>query len=306
MTGLSSQSSRRAWDLSRKQHGVIGHDQLVELGLSRHAIAARLHSRRLHRLFRGVYAVGRPEVGAYGRWFAAVMACGEAAALSHRDALALWGIRPKKSGPIHVSIPYPGNASRSGIAVHRRFSFGARDVIDHYGIRVTTPALTLVDVALGTSDAQLERDISEADQRGVIRFDALLREIERMPQRPGLGRIKRLIFRHTFRLSRSQLERVFRPLGRRAGLGDPESLAIVNGVEVDFWFEELGLAVEAKSLTYHRTPAKQNNDVIRDHRHVVNDVLPLHFTHWQIAKQPRYVEGVLRNVARRRRRSRAS
>src|SRR3954452_5514104 len=40
---------------------------------------------RLHRLHRGVYAVGHTGVGLHGRWIAALFACGKGALLSHRS-----------------------------------------------------------------------------------------------------------------------------------------------------------------------------------------------------------------------------
>lgn len=118
-----------------------------------------------------------------------------------------------------------------------------------------------------------------------------------MPARPGLARAKRLIEPYTFRLTRSDVERLFLPIAGRAGLPLPETRAIVNGVEVDFWFPELGLVAEVDSLKYHRTPIKQLRDVRRDHKHLATDLVPLRFTDWQVARERREVEGILREVA---------
>jgi very-short-patch-repair endonuclease len=76
----------------------------------------------------------------------------------------------------------------------------------------------------------------------------------------------------------------------------PETRAIVEDFEVDFWFPTLGLLVEADSLTYHRTPGKQVQDRLRDQAHFAADLVPLRFTHRQIAHQPQYVEQRLRQV----------
>jgi hypothetical protein len=45
----------------------------------------------LHRLHRGVYAVGHRSVSPEGRWMAAVLACGGGAVLGHLAAATLWG-----------------------------------------------------------------------------------------------------------------------------------------------------------------------------------------------------------------------
>jgi len=233
---------------------------------------------------------------------AATMAGGDGAVISHGDAAALWNIGRRSKGSIHISVIYPRKVRRRGLQVHRRSSLEARDMTRRHGIPVTTPAATIVDIAVSEPEPRLERVINEADQLRVLGFAALCRELERMPRRPGLGCVKAIILRHTFRLTRSELERLFLPIAQRAGLPVPQTLVVVNGFEVDFYWPELRLVVEAKSLTYHRTPAKQTKDVIRDQRHLANETLPLHFTHWQIAKQPRYVEGILADVARKRRR----
>ena len=58
---------------------------------ARAAIEGRVKRGRLHRIHRGVYAVGHMALTRYGRFMAAVLACGEGAALSHFSAAVLWG-----------------------------------------------------------------------------------------------------------------------------------------------------------------------------------------------------------------------
>jgi very-short-patch-repair endonuclease len=268
------------------------------LGYSDRAIEHRLAICRLHRFFRGIYIVGRPEVSTYGRWFGAVLACGEGAVLSHISAARLWGIVPREAPLIHVSVTR-GERRQQGIVVHRRSNLARRDLRRRYRIPVTAPATTIVDIAAGQPEHRLERAINDADQLGVIRFDVLVRELARMPRRRGLGSVNALILRHTFRLTRSELERLFLPIARRAALPTPETRATVNGFEVDFWFPGLGIVVEADSLTYHRTPGKQLQDRLRDQAHFAAGLIPLRFTHWQIARQASYVEERLRAVAPR-------
>ena len=71
---------------------------------------------------------------------------------------------------------------------------------------------------------------------------------------PGVGRLREILDRRTFRYTRSELERVFIPLARQAGLPMPLTSVDVNGHEVDFYFPDLELVVETDGLTYHRTP----------------------------------------------------
>src|SRR3954463_3849068 len=87
-----------------RQHGVIARWQLLERGYNADAINHRIETKWLHPIFRGVYAVGRPDVGRLGLWMAAVLACGRSAVISHESAAALWGIWIY-TGAIVVSVP---------------------------------------------------------------------------------------------------------------------------------------------------------------------------------------------------------
>jgi hypothetical protein len=87
--GAKSARDRGVAAIADAQQGVVARAQLMEVRLTRREIGAWVAAGRLHRLHRGVYAVGHNRLRAQGRWMAAVLACGEGAALSHRDAAAL-------------------------------------------------------------------------------------------------------------------------------------------------------------------------------------------------------------------------
>src|SRR5919199_5415357 len=78
---------------AERQHGLITHAQLERAGLSRSAVRHAVSSRRLWRVHRGVFGVGCRKLSEEGIWLAAVLACGDDAALSHTTAAALWGVR---------------------------------------------------------------------------------------------------------------------------------------------------------------------------------------------------------------------
>ncbi len=142
-------------ELTARQHGVVAHRQLLELGLSSSAIGRRAARGALHRVHRGVYAVGHPAVSLQGRWMAAVLSAGDAAVLSHQTAAALHGLLPAAGPPIHVTARKrkPGEP---GILVHGSSLPGdertARD-----GIPVTEPMRTLVDLTAVLSPHRLQR-----------------------------------------------------------------------------------------------------------------------------------------------------
>jgi hypothetical protein len=271
---------------------------LLALGFSRRGIEHRLRTGRLHTISPGVYAVGRRELTPEGRWMAAVLACGEGAALSHQSAAALWRIGSEARGRIDLTVPARRETHRSGLEVHSRPSLPARDFTRRLNIPVTTPVRTLIDLATVLDDNRLERAVNQADVHDLVDPESLREALVPRTGQPGVKRLASLLDCHTFRLSDSDLEIYFRPLAARADLPVPETKAWVLGFEVDFHFPSLGLVVETDGLRYHRTPAQQARAVERDQTHAAAGLRVLRFTHWQIAKEPDYVVGVLGRMLR--------
>ncbi|MBW8060531.1 MAG: type IV toxin-antitoxin system AbiEi family antitoxin domain-containing protein [Solirubrobacterales bacterium] len=87
-----SERERETAALATRQHGVVARRQLLAAGLGSRAIEGRIDAGRLHKLHRGVYAVGHERLSQRGFWMAAALAAGESAVLSHRSAAALWGL----------------------------------------------------------------------------------------------------------------------------------------------------------------------------------------------------------------------
>jgi predicted transcriptional regulator of viral defense system len=134
-------------EIAASQHGVISLTQLRELGLSARAVQNRVAIGKLHRIHRGVYAVGHPVLSKEGRWMAAVLACGPDALLSHRSAAALWGIRPTARSRIDVTLGRPTGRAVPGIDIHRTRTLRAQDATKVTNIPCTTVARTLLDLA---------------------------------------------------------------------------------------------------------------------------------------------------------------
>ncbi|MGH2803592.1 MAG: type IV toxin-antitoxin system AbiEi family antitoxin domain-containing protein, partial [Thermoleophilaceae bacterium] len=68
---------QRVAALATHQHGVVSRAQLIDLGLTDYAIRRQVRSARLHRVHRGVYAVGHPRLTLHGRFLAAVLRYGD-------------------------------------------------------------------------------------------------------------------------------------------------------------------------------------------------------------------------------------
>jgi very-short-patch-repair endonuclease len=286
------------WALARRQHGVISRRQLLEHGLNGDAIKHRVATGRLHRVARAVYAVGRPDLTQYGIWMAAVLACGPGAVLSGESAAVLWEIRRPGRARIEVSVP-PGAVRRARGVVVRRRVLAPHEITRRDGIPVTTPVLTLIDLAGRLRADHLEAAINEADKHDLVDPEALRSALDTATRRPGVAALRQILDHRSFTLTDSELERRFLPLARQAGLPQPQTGVHLNGFKVDFYWPELGLVVETDGLRYHRTPAEQARDRRRDQAHTAAGLTQLRFTHAQVVFEAAYVKSTLASVARR-------
>jgi very-short-patch-repair endonuclease len=282
--------------LARDQHGVLTRRDLLALGFTEKGIKHRVASGRLHPISSGIYAVGRPELTPHGRWMAAVLVCGDGAALSHRSAAELWGIGYEEKGRIDVTVARRCEIKRSGLKVRSRPKLPERSVVRRFEIPVTNPTQTLVDLATELKPMRLERAVNQADVHDLVDPETLRRSLDAYVGMPGARTLRTMLDRHTFRLSDSDLEIYFRPLALAAGFPVPLTKQWVLGFKVDFHFPDHGLIVETDGLRYHRTPAQQARMVKRDQTHTSHGFRVLRFTHWQIAHAPNEVVDVLGRV----------
>jgi hypothetical protein len=131
-----------------RQRGLITRPQLTALGVTRAAIDHAIVRGRLHRVHHAVYSlVPFPALPPLAAELAAVLACGDAALLSHHSAAATWGFRPSFTGLVHVTAigsdagrERPGllaalrqsqhprtRGQRQGRQLHRRLSLAPRE-----------------------------------------------------------------------------------------------------------------------------------------------------------------------------------
>lgn len=91
--------------LAQRQGGVVSRSQLESCGLLSSGISRWVRQGRLHRVHRGVYAVGHRAFGIEGRLHAALLHAGNGAALSHTTAARWWRLSDAEPQVIHVSAP---------------------------------------------------------------------------------------------------------------------------------------------------------------------------------------------------------
>ena len=209
---------------------------------------------------------------------AAVLACGEGAVLSHRSAAALWAIRHPRNGDIDVTVPSTaGKTSRAGIALHRSSTLIASSCTSRFGIPVTTPTRTLVDLRAVLSPAQLAGALREAEFLG-------------LPIGGGA----------TPDRARTDLEQLFIAVCRRHRLPMPAVNVKVDRFEVDFLWAEHRLIVEVDGWASHRTRSAFEEDRSRDARLAVLGHEVLRFTWRQVERDSSGVAKTIRARLRAR------
>jgi Protein of unknown function (DUF559) len=235
-----------------------------------------------------------------GLWLAAVLSCGPNAALSHEAGAQHLEIRRQIGAVIEVIVPADSAPRRrQGIRIHRRSRLTPDEVLVDDGIPVTNVICTLVDLAVRLERHALEAAINEADKRGLANPEQLRTDLGKLSRRPGIAKLRQALDERTFTLTDSELERRFLPLAGKAGLSPPLTQQWVCGFKVDFYWPELGLVVETDGLRYHRTPAQQAQDHVRDQTLLAAGLTPLRFTHGQIYYTPAHVQETLQTIAGR-------
>jgi very-short-patch-repair endonuclease len=276
LTGPDALVAQRA----ARQHGIVSIAQLRAAGLTDDAVKRRVRSGRLHRLYRGVYAVGHTALGNEGRWMAAVLACGAGAVLSHRSAAELWTMLSPGSGVIHVTVPIPGGRRRRpGIRLHRFPSLPTSATTHRNGIAVTTPARTIADLRRVASPDEARCAIREAEFAGLDVADEASRDSEP---------------------TRSKLERRFLRLCRRHRLPLPEVNQRIGPYEVDFLWRECRLVVETDGWQGHRGRVAFEADRAKDLELKLLGYEVVRFTYRQVEKRPAAVAAKLRALLRPR------
>lgn len=258
---MTAELERAITDLAGRQHGFVTRRQLLRLGMSHDSVDRRIATARLIRIYAGVYAVGHRPLSPVARAAGAVLACGDDAVLSHSSAASLWGFVKNWKMPFEVTTP--SVRVRRAIRTHRSSALTPTDVRTQLGIRVTSPARTILDVAPDLDKKALTRMVNEALLSSHLRRSALAELLSRCPRHPGAKRLTGFVEAPTGP-TRSDLEDQFVEFTRQFGLPQPEINALVAGYEVDALFRAERLIVELDGFAFHASRAKFERDRERD------------------------------------------
>jgi very-short-patch-repair endonuclease len=257
----------RLAQLARRQHGVVSWEQLRTLGYTTQVVRTMVAKGWLHRLSRGVYAVGHTRLTLKGRWMAAVLGCGEGAVLSHGDAAALHNLAAAPPGAIHVTAPQQRRLP--GVRCHRARTLDPGDITIIDAIPVTAVARTLLDRAEQLHPQRLRTLLEAALRHEVFDLVAIQGTIARNHGRHGIAPLTEALTHLADEApwTQSELERAMLELIRDAGLPEPQVNVVVDGILVDFFWPEENVVVEVDGWDTHRSHAAFTADRRRDANH---------------------------------------
>lgn len=280
-------------------------DQLLRLGLSARAVHYRAGKGRLHRIHHGVYAVmPRALLTREAHWQAAVLACGPGAALSHRSAAGLHGLRHYSHTTVEVTIPTRATRCHRGVTVHRSPGLTTRDITEIKTIACTTPARTLLDLAEVLGRRALERVFDQAEIMELFDLRAIEDQLARHPSRPGTPAVRAVLDEHYIGTTATEndFEEDFLALVRGGGLPTPEVqqwLVLDDGgpaIRADFLWRRRRLVVETDGRGAHHTWQARERDSDRDQRLTVAGWRVIRVTRKQLRNHPRAVLARLRTL----------
>src|SRR5215207_10179723 len=215
---------------AKRQGGVISCGQLMALGCTRSDIDYRARTGRLHRIHRGVYAVGHQVLGLPGRRWAAVLAYAPDAGLSHAAAGAAYGLRRSNAAGLDVTVLGLGRRAQAGIRLHPRQAIAADEFTTLDGLPITTPARTLLDLSAGgLRGRRLAAAVDRAERLALLEFADLARLVERYAGRPGCPALREALAAYLGGDARSELEEVIGDVCAARGIPRPQENVVVLG-----------------------------------------------------------------------------
>ena len=261
-------------------------------------------------MFGGVYRLSGAPITWNQRLLAGVLATGGAG--SHRAAVAVWGAELGPVPPVEVSVDR-GRAPRPpGVVVHRTTNLTARDITRRYGILVTNPLRTLVDLGAVAGHAQVEDALDSLTSRRIITVEGVQAYRARLAGkgRRGVGVLGDVLDNRALGTQRADgmLEPVMARLCRANALEMP---AFQVWVWIEGGWRRMDFAYEAEMINievdgYEDHGGKYDNwadDLERDNVLTALGWRVLRFTWNDVRHRPAYVAHIITAVRAERRRA---
>jgi len=270
-TGIAAQTGpapAKVAQIAARQHGVVSFGQLIACGLGRSTVGDWIRSGHLHRIHRGVYAVGKPNISREGRYMAASLAGGERAVLAMESAARHTSLnRSQSTGTIHLHLPRGNKRNPRGILIHRPRALPSQDVITVAGIPTTSQTRTLYDLTPSLSASELRKHFERAEFLDKLDRPRLHHLIRASTNHKRIANLRALADYEPLPLARirSMLEGTILSTCRTCFLPIPAVNVPVLGYEADFYWHEARFIVEADGGLH--TGPQREKDNARDFKH---------------------------------------
>lgn len=258
--------------VAARQHGVFHRQQALDAGFTKAMVRGRVEQGRWGRMHPNVFRLA----GSPSSWdqvmFAAWLAAGHGAVVSHCAAGHLWDL-PDMPDRLELTVPEARRVAVRGARVHRASRLDTVDLGRRHGLPVTAVPRTLIDLAGCLRPRLVENALDHCLTRHLTtprEVRARLRALGR-PGRKGASLMAALLDERPqhFVPPESELERrLLRLLSRLPGPPPvPQlELRLPSGrlVRIDIAYPEAMVAVEADSYVHHASRAAWSKDRARN------------------------------------------
>jgi hypothetical protein len=267
-----------SWEkVAASQHGLLSRAQAFDVGLSRRQVSWLLARGSWIRELPSVYRAAAAPKSWQQPMMAACLWAKGSGAIFGRSAAAVWELdgywraRVELCGRSHLSPP-------ADVVFRQIKRLAPVDVVRRAGIRVTSVARTILDLASLVSPRTLERTLDEALRKGLVTLQSIFRCIQRNGRRgrEGIARLEALLAeRRHQHAADSPLESDAAAVLRECGVPQPvKRYRVIEDdrfiAEVDLAWPKQRVAVQVHGSSFHRQPLTWEND-----QHIENE-LQLH------------------------------
>ncbi|MFI5510086.1 DUF559 domain-containing protein [Mycobacterium sp. NPDC051804] len=272
-------------DYLRRHDGVITRAQARQCGLSQDAIDRIVKSGRWQRTSRSVYfAADRPFTDA-ARIRTAVWSYGDGAAASGLAAAWWHSMTRFAPGIIEVTVRRDARLQHRTMTRLRRRDLGPKDVVERRGLRVTEPALTVVEASVRRGGGA---ELMDRALQGDLDLTQLWRAHLRNKGRHGSPSARRLL-QAASDGARSEAERLIIRLLRGAKISGWKANYPVGGYVVDIAFPSQRVAIEVDGWAFHSDQKTFQRDRTRQNAIALSGWQILRFTWLDLTEYPQRV-----------------
>jgi very-short-patch-repair endonuclease len=219
---------------------------------------------------------------------AALLAMGQGAVLSHASAAAVWGIYERPLDRVSVTVVGRHARVRRGIELHCLRALPDLDRAVRHRLAVTAPARTMIDLAASISQTELERVLDAGWAARLLTEPELASALARTPgNHPGAAAVRAFLGSEGPNgFTRSRAERKLRSLLRAADLPQPLINVDLDGLLVDFYWQERGVVLEVDGFQFHGSRTAFERDRRRDQQLAARGLVVIRITWWQLENEP--------------------